>query len=137
MRPIMTAFDDWPWALKLVMLTGPFLMSMIGCGLSAFVAFTKYFDVAYKHMQGHPGLEQMKNFCGIQTGSTRWLVLTLICGILIYPGVHLRRGHLSAETLKSFPPTLKRILKISAWLTIVGLIWMIVTYAFIKLCIKT
>lgn len=128
MRQAMTDFDSWPWGLKLLMLMGPFLLSMTGCGISAFVAYTRRFEVAYKCLEGHPGLVQMKRFYGAKTQATRWLLLTFICGVLIYPDVHLRRGHLSEDALRQFPVALKRILKFSAWLTIVGLVWMVVTY---------
>ncbi len=74
----------------------------------------------------------MKQFWGTRRASARWLLITFICGVLIYPSVHLRRGHLDADELKTFPTALKRTLQISAWLTIVGLVWMAITYAFIN-----
>ena len=129
----MTNFNDWSWGVKLAMLSFPFLLSILGCSISAFVAATRFFDVAYSSIRSNPGLEQMKQFWGHKSFRARWLLVCFICGILIYPSVHLRRGHLNMDELKAFPLRLKRVLKASAWLTIIGMGWMVISYGLLKL----
>jgi len=129
----MIDFNSWAVEARWVMLVFPFLFSLAGCAVSAFVAFTKRFEVACSSIQSNPGLEQMKNFWGCGSFRARWLLISFISGILMLPSIHLSRGHLSAEELKAFPPELKRALIISAWLTIIGFVWMAVTYGLIRL----
>lgn len=118
--------------LKWIMLACPFAIAMVGCAVSAFIAGTRSFTVATSAIQSHPGLEQMKLFLGTQRFGARWLLLTFLCGILIWSGVHIRRGRLDIEELESFPAKLKWVLQISAWLVVFGFAWMCVTYVFIK-----
>lgn len=132
----MANFNEWPWGLKLTMLLLPLMLSIMGCGISAFIANTRRFDIVISSIQSNPGLEQMKQFWGRESFRARWLLVCFVCGILIYPGVHLRRGHLDRGELKAFPPGFQRILKISAWLTIVGMTWMVISYGLLKLAEK-
>lgn len=69
---------------------------------------------------------------GTRRFGARWLLITFLCGILIWPGVHMRRGHLDIEELENFPAKLKLALQVSTWLTAFGFAWMWVTYGFIK-----
>ncbi|MGR6499102.1 hypothetical protein IYR97_19250 [Pseudomonas fulva] len=128
----MTEFENWPVWLKWIMLACPFVIGLAGCAISAFIACTRNFTVATSAIQSNPGLEQMKLFLGTRRFRARWLLITFLCGILIWPGIHMRRGHLDIEEFENFPAKIKLALQISSWLTAFGFAWMWVTYAFIK-----
>ncbi|MFR0716431.1 hypothetical protein ACLUS7_15360 [Enterobacterales bacterium BD_CKDN230030183-1A_HGKHYDSX7] len=129
----MTDFASWPVWLRWIMLACPFVIAMVGCAISGFIAGSRSFTIAISAIRSHPGLEQMKLFLGTQRFGARWLLLTFLCGILIWPDVHIRRRHLDIEELQRFPAQLKLVLQISAWLALVGFAWMCVTYGFIRM----
>lgn len=64
---------------------------------------------------------------------SRWMLVCNICGLLLLPGPHLRKGLLSIEELRAFLAGLRETILASLWLTIIGFTGMVIVAAKIKL----
>ena len=82
-------------------------------GAAMYLAYTKM-DLMLAHMKNSP-IVMIRRFL-IHAGLWgRMHVFGVIMGMMVMPGMALRRGAVSAEDLKNFPADLKRKLIVMQW----------------------
>ncbi|MGE8059265.1 hypothetical protein [Pseudomonas sp. NPDC089547] len=126
-------FESWPVVLKILFLIIPFAVSLIGVFISLYITLTRDFHVVCSAITSNPYVEQVKVAWGTSSLKWRWLLVCSIGGLVTFPGLALRYGKLDINELKTFPPKLKRRLGISAWLSIVGFVWIAIAVAVVEL----
>ncbi|MDY7563094.1 hypothetical protein QN382_04890 [Pseudomonas sp. 10B1] len=85
----------------------------IWIAIAMYLAYTKM-DLMLGHMKNSP-IVMIRRFL-IHAGPWgRMHVFGLIMGMMVTPGMALRRGAVSAEDLKNFPASLKRQLIVMQW----------------------
>ncbi|MFO3724694.1 hypothetical protein [Pseudomonas sp. HLMP] len=129
----MIDINGWPVKLQIILIMIPFVIGMSGVAISACIAGSASFYIAISAIKSNPYLEQMKGFWGMGSFKSRWLLICSVCGLVTFPGPHLRRGLLSPEELDNFPVKLRRRMVISVWLTIVGLVWLAIFAGLVEL----
>lgn len=133
MSTIMIEFSSWSPILRIVILVCPMLIILSGLTLSFYIACSRDFYIVLSAIKTSPWIEQQKKYMGVSSVRSRWILVCNICGLLVLPGPHLRRGLLSIEELRAFPAGLRKRMLASLWLTIVGSIWILIVAAIIKL----
>lgn len=126
-------FSSWSPAFRIVILACPILIVLSGLVLSFYIACSRDFFVALSAIKSSPWLERQKNCTDFSSAHSRWMLVSNICGLLLLPGPHRRRGLLSIEELQAFPVRLKKMMLASTWLTIIGCVWIAIVAAIIKL----
>lgn len=116
----MIGFETWPVILKLSFLIFPFAVALLGASISLHITLTRDFHVVCSAITSNPYIEQLKICWGTSSLKWRWMLICSIGGLVTLPCLALRFGKLDVEELKAFPSTLKRKLKISVWLSIIG-----------------
>lgn len=133
MNSDMIDFDSWPQLVRIAFLAGPFLVGLPGVAMSLYIASTREFHIMLSAIQSSPWFEQQKRGWGIGGLKSRWMLVCFVCGLLLLPGPHIRRGELDINELRNFPRGLKRRMLGSVWLTIIGFTWMLVAFVLIRL----
>ena len=73
-------------------------------------------------------LEQLKSYLGVRNFRARWRVVCGVCGLLTFPGYHVRKGFVDINELMAFPADIRRRLVTSTWLTIFASSWLVLAY---------
>ena len=129
----MIDITGWQPLAKLVILLSPFVIGIPGLALSVVATLTKDYGVACSAITSNPYFESIKRVWGSGSFKWRWLTLCTVSGLVAFPWLALRMGQLDAGELNAFPQKLKRRLKVAAWLSMTGFIWMIVVWALFKI----
>ncbi|MCO7517707.1 hypothetical protein NJF44_21655 [Pseudomonas guariconensis] len=129
----MIDFNGWPLPVQLVFLIGPLATGLLGVAIKLQVACTHEFHIMLGVIKSSPWLEQQKRSWGTSSVRSRWMLVCCVCGLLLFAGLHIRKGLLDADELRHFPAKLKRKLLISSWLTVAGSAWMVTSFILVKL----
>lgn len=129
----MIDITDWQSFAKLALLLSPFVISVPGVVISAIATLTQDYDVACSAVTSNPYFENIKRAWGSGSFKWRWLTLCTVSGLVAFPWLALRMGQLDTGELNAFPPKLKRRLKVSAWLSMTGFIWMVVVWTLFEI----
>lgn len=133
MSNIMIEFSSWSPMFRIVILVCPTIIVLSGLALSFYIACSRDFFIVLSAIKSSPWLEQQKNYMGVSSVRSRWMLVCNMCGLLLLPGPHIRRGLQSIEELRAFPAGLKKRMLTSLWLTIVGCVWILIVVAIIKI----
>ena len=125
--------NTWPIAVKLLFVILPFVISMSGLAISAYIALTRHYQVVCSSVKSNSYIECLKVTWGGSYFKWRLMLVCAIGGLVTFPWFVLRRGQVDAEELKRFPPKLKRWLAVSTWLAIIGFAWMMFAGLLIKI----
>jgi hypothetical protein len=125
--------DAWPAALKLSFVLMPFVISLSGVSISAYIALTRNYEIVCSSIESNSYIESLKIAWGGSSFKWRLMLVCAIGGVVTFPGFVLRRGQLDADELKVFPPKLKRWLAVSAWLIIIGFGWLMLAACVIEI----
>ncbi|MBC3485798.1 hypothetical protein HU750_08950 [Pseudomonas sp. SWRI50] len=125
--------NTWPIAVKLSFVIMPFVISMSGFAMSAYIALTRHYQVVCSSVTSNSYIECLKVTWGGSCFKWRLMLVCAIGGLVTFPWFVLRRGQVDAEELKKFPPKLKRWLAVSTWLAIIGFAWMVFAGLVIKI----
>lgn len=126
-------WNSWPafWFMA-----GPFVV------IASNLAYSLYLHHCYQDAL----LEALKNsryvyIWGSSLHNRGWmgsiLVIAKITGMIMMPKASLQLGELDAEDLRSFPPHLRRLLRINAVMICIGCVWLVVVGGMAKLGIIT
>jgi len=100
-------------------------------GIALYLAYTKMY-LMLKHMKNSPAV--MIRVFLLQAGVWgRMHVFGLIMGLMVMPGLSIRKGVVSAEDIKNFPSGLKRQLVIMQWVCWGLLLLMLGLFVVIKI----
>ncbi|MGB5955836.1 hypothetical protein [Pseudomonas sp.] len=128
----MIDITGWPVFAKLIFVLSPFVIGLPGIAMSAYTTITKDYGVACSAITSNPYFENVKRAWGGGPFKWRWILICTVSGLVAFPWLALRTGKLDAGELRVFPSYLKRRLVISAWLSLISFIWMVVAWAFFK-----
>ncbi|MFB4394785.1 MULTISPECIES: hypothetical protein [unclassified Pseudomonas] len=128
----MIDMSDAPAALRLALLGIPFLVLIIGGVLNIYVATPRNFSVMCHAFRRSSGLYEEIALWGTLGLKSRMIIVSAMSLGLIWPSLGLRRGWLNAEDSNEFPVYLKRIMKVSSYCLVVGLIVMVALTSFVK-----
>lgn len=122
----------WPLLLKMCFLFGPFLVMFVGMGMIAHMACRDLDEILKGFSQSY-----IINFYGDawkeKSLVARHTVMSIVISAVLWPGTHLRRGHLNAEELNRVPAFIRRRMQIPAGLLIFGFIWLAGFFVLVKL----
>ncbi|WP_339499048.1 hypothetical protein [Pseudomonas silesiensis] len=112
----------WPLLLKMCFLLGPFFVMFVGMGMITYMACRDLDRVLGGFSQSQIITSYAESWKG---GSlvARYTVMSIVISAVLWPGMHLRRGHLNADELNRVPIPIKRRMQVSAGLLIFGFIW--------------
>ncbi|MNE58093.1 hypothetical protein D3C80_1531060 [compost metagenome] len=128
----MIDIHAWPLSVQLIFSISPFVISMTGVAISAYVAISREFDIVSSSIRSCAHLESVKQYLGTKNFRARWMVVCAVCGMLTFPEYHIRKGYVEAGELKKIPANIRRRLVLSAWLSIIGFSWLAVGYVLIE-----
>ncbi len=129
----MIDLHDLPPVLRLTLVLSPFFLAVPGPAMIAFMTLGRDYGIASAAIMSSPFLERMKLSWGQGNFKQRYLFMSILCGLTTFPGMAIRKGKLDPEELEKIPYALKRRLAVASWLTIVGCVWMIVVYGYLKI----
>lgn len=112
----------WSLLLKMCFLFGPFFVMFVGMGMITYMAFRDLDKV----LNGFSKSQIITSYADAWRGGSlvaRYTVMSIVISAVLWPGAHLRKGHLNAEELNRVPVSVKRRMQISAGLLIFGFIW--------------
>ncbi len=127
------SFEAWPVAMKIMFLVTPLLISMVGVSIILYITLSRDFHAVCSSITSNPYIEAVKVAWGASSLKWRLMLVCNIGGLVTFPGLALRYGKLDINELKAFPPKLKRRLGISAWLLIIGFVWMAAAVAVVEI----
>ncbi|WP_246237966.1 hypothetical protein [Pseudomonas akapageensis] len=87
-------------------------------------------------------LEALKNsrqivFWGVILRHQSWvgrsLLLSMIAGWVVWPGLGIRKGEIDPVDIDNFPPHLKRLLMIYLVMTLGAGLWLVIVYVLMEL----
>lgn len=128
----MIDITDWHPLAKVAILLSPFAIGIPGIVLSVVTTLTQDYDVACSAITSNRYFESIKRAWGSGSFKWRWMTLSTVSGLVAFPWLALRMGQLDAGELNAFPQKLKRRLRVSAWLSMTGFIWMVIVWALFK-----
>jgi len=129
----MMKFESWPVVMKLLFVITPFVVSLLGVLINLSITLSRDFHVVCSAITSNPYMERLKISWGTSNLKWRWMLVCSIGGLVTFPGLALRSGNLNVDELRAFPSKLKRKLEISAWLSIIGFVWIAVAAAVVEL----
>ncbi|WP_449433753.1 hypothetical protein [Pseudomonas putida] len=128
----MIDITDWPAVAKLVILLSPFVIGLPGVFMIAFASLTKDYEIACSAITSNPYFESVKGAWKSGAFKWRWMVFCTVSGLVAFPWLALRTGKLDPDELGAFPRNLRIKLTISAWLNLIGFIWMVAVWELFK-----
>ncbi|CAM4126307.1 MULTISPECIES: hypothetical protein [Pseudomonas] len=123
----------WMPGVQLVFLSTPFLLMLSAMAMNACVALSRDFDLLIEAIQGNPWFERQKNLWGTASFKSRCYLVWSACGVVIWPKLHVRRGHLDADKMDNLPRGLRRRMIIAIWLGFTGFALMFLAIGAYKL----
>ncbi|MEG7359832.1 MULTISPECIES: hypothetical protein [Pseudomonas] len=128
----MIDFYSWHPYARIAFLIAPVAIGIPGMAIQVYIAL-------YHHQKITAGFQRspiVRGFVGNWSGSSlgaRLIQVSMMGGIILWPGSHLRRGTLDPEELRSFPPAIKRLLVVSLVFVFTGVAWAAIGFSLLKL----
>ncbi|KES25111.1 MULTISPECIES: hypothetical protein [Pseudomonas] len=123
-------WNSW-WAFSFML--SPFLVSLSGMALGIYIACSRDFKGILVALSNSELPKRTSLILGSQDLISRCHLVSSIGGALLLPDRSIRRGLLDREDMRNFPPALRRRLLISTWMVIVGMAWLGLMLALLKL----
>ena len=111
----------------------PFLVSLSGIALGIYIACSRDFKGILVALSNSELPKRTSLILGSQDLISRCYLVSSIGGALLLPDRSIRRGLLDREDMRNFLPALRRRLLISIWMVIVGMAWLGLMLALLKL----
>ena len=123
-------WNSW-WAFSFML--SPFLVSLSGMALGIYIACSRDFKGILVALSNSELPKRTSLILGSQDLISRCYLVSSIGGALLLPDRSIRRGLLDREDMRNFLPALRRRLLISIWMVIVGMAWLGLMLALLKL----
>ncbi|ANI16364.1 hypothetical protein A9C11_21375 [Pseudomonas citronellolis] len=123
-------WNSW-WAFSFML--SPFLVSLSGIALGIYIACSRDFKGILVALSNSEQPKRTSLILGSQDLISRCYLVSSIGGALLLPDRSIRRGLLDREDMRNFLPALRRRLLISIWMVIVGMAWLGLMLALLKL----
>lgn len=125
--------STWPTAVKLVLGIGPFIIALIGVGISCHIAGSRHFDVLCSAFKNSRGLIESLKYWSTISLRTRSRVVAGIALAAVCPELGVRQGWLDADDYRNCPVYLKRRLQVAFWCLVIGCTWLVIAWILIEL----
>ncbi|MBT1121250.1 hypothetical protein ACYCFL_17560 [Stutzerimonas nitrititolerans] len=125
-------FETWPLDLQIACLLSPFVISFFGMAIGVYIACSRHFEVMLAAFSSSAWAQQSR-ILGTTSLASRCYLVSSLSGALIFPQYLVRKGVLNADDVRNFPPALRRLMVISAWLVCLGMAWLFLFMALLKL----
>ncbi|MDN7141695.1 hypothetical protein KC131_13695 [Pseudomonas sp. JQ170] len=122
----MIDINSWPLNLQIAFGIAPFLISMAGVALGAYIACSRDFNTMLAALQSSLWLEQQMPFWGTKSLVSRCYLVNTVCAAMVFPRIGIQRGLFDADELRVFPASLKYRMIASFWLTVIGAVWVLI-----------
>lgn len=119
----MSSFWSSGWAF--VFMGVPFVCCLIGLIMSVFLARGKCYCQVIGALPKSVWVEQQRRYFDEASFKCRWHLVNTISGAFLYPSYVVRKGLFEEEEIKRFPHDLRRFMVVSAWLSLVGFLWLV------------
>lgn len=123
-------WNSW-WAFSFML--SPFLVSLSGIALGIYIACSRDFKGILTALSNSELPKRTSLILGSQDLISHCYLVSSIGGALLLPDRSIRRGLLDREDMRNFLPALRRRLLISTWMVIVGMAWLGLMLALLKL----
>lgn len=126
----MTEFWSSWWAFSLML--APFLVCLIGQAITLYMVYRDLDEMK----AAFPNSIHIKHQMNIWAGSgfvARYMQVNVITGAVLLSGFYLRRGELDPDEVRNFPGHLKPRMIWSSWFLGIGLAWLFLNVALLKL----
>ncbi|MFK7699345.1 hypothetical protein [Pseudomonas caspiana] len=123
----MIRADAWIIWLKVAFLSGPILLTVAILILNLYVA-NRHLGALVEALSNCRYVAARAGLCN-QGWFERIFLLSLIGGMVQWPGPGLRSGEMDPDDLKNLPAHLRKHLKVLSVLTWLIVVWMVLIYA--------
>lgn len=123
--------DSWIIWLKVAFLSGPILLTVASLVLHLYVA-NRHLGALVEALSNCRYIATRAGLCN-QGWSERIFLLSLIGGMVQWPGPGLRSGEMDPEDLKNLSAHLRKHLKVLHVLTWLIVVWMVLIYLLTEL----
>mgnify|MGYP003365073475 CR=1 FL=1 len=121
----MTSIDTWfPW-VAIFVLGAPGLLAVAGIAYSLYLS-RRHLDAIKEALKNSRYIYVWGPSLGRRGLIWTLLEISKITGMIMMPKAYIRLGDLDPVDLKNFPPHLKRLLKIKAFMMIGSAVWLVV-----------
>jgi hypothetical protein len=126
----MTEFWSSWWAFSFML--APFVIALSGVLVGVFIACSRHFDTMLSAFSKSTWARQ-QDILGTTSLASRCYLVSTLSGTLLFPQYLVRKGVIDADDVSNFPPSLRRLMLVSAWLVIVGMAWLFLMVGLLKL----
>ena len=126
-------FDTWPLDLQIAFLLAPFVISLSGVAIGVYIANSRHFENMLSALPNSSWLRYQRSILGTTSFGSRCYLVSAIGGALFFSKFNVRKGVLDAEDVRKFPRNLRRLLIVTTWLVFVGMAWLLLLIAILKL----
>ncbi|ARU90165.1 hypothetical protein [Pseudomonas sp. M30-35] len=125
-------FETWPLDLQIAFLLAPFVIALSGVAIGVYIACSRHFDSMISAFPKSAWARQ-RDILGTSSLASRCYLVSSLSGALLFPQHLVRKGVIDADDVSDFPPSLRRLMAVSAWLVIVGMAWLFLAVGLLKL----
>lgn len=108
---------------------GPFLLCSVGLLMSLLLARKDTYNRIVGALPGCDWVMRQRQFWGALSFTSRWHQVNLVSGAFLYPKLVIRKGFFDEKEMIDFPGDLRRRMVISAWLSSIGFLWLMLAVA--------
>lgn len=118
--------------LRIILLLAPFVIALTGVAIGVFIACSRHFDTMLSAFSKITWARQ-QDILGTTSLASRCYLVSTLSGTLLFPMYLVRKGVIDADDVSNFPPSLRRLMLVSAWLVIIGVAWLFLMVGLLKL----
>lgn len=125
-------FETWPLGLQIAFLLAPFVIALSGVAVGVFIACSRHFDTMLSAFSKSAWARQ-QDILGATSLASRCYLVSTLSGTLLFAQYLVRKGVIDADDVSNFPPSLRRLMLVSAWLAFIGMVWLFLAVGLLKL----
>ena len=103
----------------------PFIFCLIGLIMSIFLARGECYRQVIGALPKSVWVEQQRRYLDEASFKYRWHLVNTISGAFLCPSYVVRKGLFEEEEIRRFPHGLRRLMVVSAWLSLAGFLWLV------------
>jgi hypothetical protein len=123
--------DSWsPW-IALFVAGGPFLLIIVNFAFSLYLS-RRHLDAVLVALKNSRYIVFWDTNLRHQGWLGQIMLVAMISGLVMWPGVGIRKGAIDPTEINNFPPYLKRLLIIDLVMTVGAAIWLAIVFVLVK-----
>ncbi|MCP1640844.1 hypothetical protein J2T41_000438 [Pseudomonas citronellolis] len=129
----MIDFYSWHPYLRIACLLSPFVILLSGAAVLAYTTH-RHYERILTAFPNNPGVNNYNRIWAGSSFRSRCMQVASTAGFMfLLTRINIRRGHLSPEDLRNFPPDIRRLMLISGSLLLAGSAWLFLLVGLLKL----